>query len=153
MSDHPFVDLAGQVGRIFVLAMAIAAFVAVPLLLVGGLLGLLLLATMVFTWLAFVQLARALASRSFHEPVWRTGLRGNPVLIGMLAAALALQLAVVYLPFAQEIFGTTALTLGQLAVGFGLALAILVLMEIEKALRGRSTPSASERRQLAADLV
>jgi len=99
-----------------------------------------------------VQLARA-RQLLVHEPVWRTGLRGNPVLIGMLAAALALQLAVVYLPFAQEIFGTTALTLGQLAVGFGLALAILVLMEIEKALRGRSTPSAPERRQLAADLV
>ena len=41
MSDHPFVGLAGQVGRIFVLAMAIAAFVAVPLLLIGGLVGLL----------------------------------------------------------------------------------------------------------------
>jgi P-type Ca2+ transporter type 2C len=112
-----------------------------------------LLATMVVTTLAFVQLARALASRSFSEPIWRTGLRGNPVLVGMLAAALALQLAVVGLPLAQEIFGTTALTAAQLAVGAGLALAILVLMEIDKAPRGRSTPRAPERRQLGADLA
>jgi hypothetical protein len=75
------------------------------------------------------------------------------VLVGMLAAALALQLAVVYLPFAQEIFGTAALTAAQLGVAVGLGLAILVLMEIDKALRGRSTPCAPERRQLAADLV
>lgn len=94
-----------------------------------------------------------LASRSFHAPIWRTGLRGNPVPIGTLAAALALQLGVVYLPFAQDIFGTTTLTAAQLAVGAGLALAVLVLMEVEKALRGRSTPSAPERRHLAADLA
>lgn len=112
-----------------------------------------LLATVVFTSLAFGQFARALASRSFHEPIWRTGLRGDPVLIGMLAAALALQLAVVYLPFAQDISGTRTLAAAQLAVGAGLALAILVRMEVEKALRGRSTPSAPERRQLAADLA
>jgi Ca2+-transporting ATPase len=112
-----------------------------------------LLATMVFTSLAFVQLARALASRSFSEPIWRTGLRGNPVLVGMLAAALVLQLAAVYLPFAQDIFGTTALTLGQLAVGAGLALGMLVLMEMDKALRRRSRRGAPERRELAAGVA
>jgi hypothetical protein len=41
MSDHPFIDLAGQAGRIFVLGMSIAAFVAVPVLLLGRLFGLL----------------------------------------------------------------------------------------------------------------
>ena len=36
-----------------------------------------LLATIVFTSLALIQLARALASRSFVEPIWRMDLRGN----------------------------------------------------------------------------
>ena len=53
----------------------------------------------------------------------------------------------------EEISGTTALTAAQLAAGACLALAILVLMEIDKALRGRSTRCAPERRQLAADLA
>jgi hypothetical protein len=38
MNDHPIIDLAGQVARIFVLAVSIAAFVAVPILLLVGLL-------------------------------------------------------------------------------------------------------------------
>ena len=42
----------------------------------------------------------------------------------------------------SAIFGTTALTPGQLAIGAGLALAILLIMEIEKALRRRTTTSA-----------
>jgi Ca2+-transporting ATPase len=96
-----------------------------------------LLATMVFTSLAFVQLARALSTRSFRDPVWRTGIHGNRVLLGMVAAALVLQLAVVYLPFAQDVFGTTALTAGQLALGAAIALAVLGLMELDKALRRR----------------
>jgi hypothetical protein len=99
-----------------------------------------LLATMVFTSLAFVQLARALATRSFREPIWRTGLRGNRVLVGMVGAALILQLGVVYLPFAQDIFGTTALTVSELGVGAGIALAVLAALEVDKALRRRTQP-------------
>jgi hypothetical protein len=38
MNDHPIMDLVGQVARIFVLGMSIAAFVAVPILLLVGLL-------------------------------------------------------------------------------------------------------------------
>lgn len=41
MREHPFLDLAAQAGRVFVLGMSIAAFVAVPLLLLAGLVGLL----------------------------------------------------------------------------------------------------------------
>ena len=97
-----------------------------------------LLATIVFTSLAFIQLARALASRSFVEPIWRMGLRGNRVLVSMIFVALVLQLGVVYLPFAQDIFGTVPLSLAELGIGVVLALGLLVLMEIDKAFRRRS---------------
>jgi len=33
MTDHPFTDLAGRIGRVFVLTMSAAAFVLAPLLL------------------------------------------------------------------------------------------------------------------------
>jgi len=110
-----------------------------------------LLATLVFTTLAFVQLTRALAARSFREPIWRTGLRGNRVLVGMIVAALALQLAAVYVPFAQDVFGTTALSAVQLGIGATIAVAILCLMELDKALRRaaarRSGPVGATPRQ------
>lgn len=38
MSDRPFLDLAAQFARLFVLATSVAAFVAVPVLLLIGLL-------------------------------------------------------------------------------------------------------------------
>lgn len=102
-----------------------------------------LLATVVFTSLAFVQLARALASRSFVEPVWRTGLRGNRVLVSMILVALVLQLGVVYLPFAQDIFGTVPLSPAELAVGVLLALGLLAIMEVDKAFRRRAVRTNS----------
>jgi magnesium-transporting ATPase (P-type) len=94
--------------------------------------------TTVFTALAFAQLARAMATRSFREPVWRTGVRGNAVLLGMAAAALVLQLAAVYLPFAQEFFGTAALDAAALGGCAALAVAVLAVMELDKALRRRA---------------
>jgi hypothetical protein len=38
MTPHPFLDLAAQFARIFVVGMSIAAVVAVPILLILGLL-------------------------------------------------------------------------------------------------------------------
>lgn len=100
----------------------------------------LLVATMVFTTLAFVQLLRALSARSFREPVWRTGVRGNPVLMGMLVAALLLQLAVVYVPFLQEVFQTVGLDVTLIGWAVVVAVFALVVMEIEKAIRARIYP-------------
>ena len=100
-----------------------------------------LLMTTVFTALAFAQLARAFSTRSFTEPVWRTGIHGNRVLLGMVGAAFGLQLAAVYLPFAQDFFGTTGLGAIELAVCLAIAAAVLVLMEIDKALRRRRSPA------------
>ena len=92
--------------------------------------------TVVFTSLAFMQLARALASLLFSEPIWRTGLRGNPALIGMLAAALT---ASSTCPSPRDPRHDRTHRRSP-AVGVGLALAILALMETDKALRGQSTP-------------
>jgi P-type Ca2+ transporter type 2C len=99
-----------------------------------------LVATTVFTTLAFVQLLRALSARSFRDPVWRTGLGGNRVLLGMIAAAFVLQLAVVYVPFLQNVFQTQPLGPTTLLVAGGFAFIMLVVMEVEKALRRRAYP-------------
>lgn len=80
------------------------------------------------------------------EPIWRTRLRGNPVLVGMLAAALALQLAVSTRP-SRKSRRHHQLTDAQLAVGAGFSLAIHLLMEINEALsrqpKPRTAPASS----------
>jgi hypothetical protein len=100
-----------------------------------------------------VQLARALARRSLTEPIWRAGLRGNPVLVGMLAATLAPARRRPPALRRRDLRDHRHSRPAQLAAGACLALAILVLMEIDEALRGRSTCCAPERTQLAADLA
>jgi Ca2+-transporting ATPase len=108
----------------------------------------LLVATTVFTTLAFVQLGRALSARSFLRPVWETGLRGNPVLLAMLGAVLALQLLVVFAAPLQDVLSTVALGAGELLLASGLALVLLAAMELEKAHRRRAAraPAAGARR-------
>jgi len=98
----------------------------------------LLLATIVFTTLALIQLGRALSARSFLEPVWRTGVHGNRVLLGLLPVVLLLQLAAVYLPPLQEVFSTVGIAAWELALGAAVAVIMLVAMEAEKALRRRA---------------
>lgn len=99
-----------------------------------------LVPTMVFTTLAFVQLLRALSARSFRKPVWRTGFRGNPILMGMLVAALLLQLAVVYVPVLQGVFETIGLNVTFIGWAIVVAVGALVIMEIAKAISARIYP-------------
>jgi len=100
-------------------------------------------ATVVFTTLALIQVARALSARSFTESIWATGLRGNRVLAWMLVAVLVLQLTVVFLPPAQEVFSTVGLAAWELAAGTAVALLVLSVMELEK--RGRRRAGAANR--------
>jgi Ca2+-transporting ATPase len=91
--------------------------------------------TMVFTSLAFAQVAQALAARSDSESLLRSGLRGNPVLNAMAALVVALQLAVIYVPGLNDFFGVQAL--GPLHLAAAAASGALVLAVLEAAKRGR----------------
>jgi Ca2+-transporting ATPase len=95
--------------------------------------------TALFTTLVFGQLAMALSVRSEKESLLRTGLLTNKPLLGAIALTMALQLVLIYWEPAQRIFGTMALSTRDLALSFGLALVVLVLVEIWKVfLRARS---------------
>ncbi|MFQ3586074.1 MAG: cation-translocating P-type ATPase [Fimbriimonadaceae bacterium] len=96
--------------------------------------------TLMFTALAFMQLGRALSSRSFRDPVFKIPLATNRVLMGMIAVTLLMQLAVVYLPGLQTFFWTYALPLEEIGIATGMAVFVLVVMEIEKAIRRRIVP-------------
>jgi P-type Ca2+ transporter type 2C len=88
--------------------------------------------SLLFTTLVFCQMALALGVRSEHQALWTLGLRSNPQMLGAVALTIALQLAVVYVPFLQTIFRTTAMPLGDLLIAVGAALVVLLVVETWK---------------------
>ena len=93
--------------------------------------------TMVFTTLALAQMGNALAIRSDRYLLVQLGVFTNPALIGAVALTLILQLAVVYVPFLQEIFNTAALSPGQLLLTLGLSTIVFIAVEASKIVRQR----------------
>jgi Ca2+-transporting ATPase len=61
-----------------------------------------------------------------------TGLFANPWLWASVAAAAALQLAVIYLPVMQRAFGTVALDAGDWLLCTGVAASVVAARELEK---------------------
>jgi Ca2+-transporting ATPase len=113
---------------------------------VGGLIGALALAlgayyfftgreewqTMVFTFLAFVQVFQALASRSSKDSFFKMGLLSNPMLAAISLLVVALQLAVLYIPFLSVFFDVLPLSLCDLSIAAGAGVLVFVVMEVEK---------------------
>jgi Ca2+-transporting ATPase len=91
--------------------------------------------TMVFTFLAFAQVFQALASRSSKDPFLKLRLMSNPLLAGMSALVVILQLAVLYIPFLAGFFGVVPLSLCDLSIAITAGMVVLVVMEVEKKLK------------------
>ena len=88
--------------------------------------------TMVFTVLAFLQLAHAMAVRSERASTFRLGFGTNmPLLITVVVTAL-IQLAFIYLPILQPIFETEALGPEELLVVALVTPVPFVAVELEK---------------------
>ncbi len=92
--------------------------------------------TMVFTTLALLQLGHALAIRSERWSLFQLGWRSNRPLSLTVAASVAVQLAIVYLPFLQPIFTTQALGPLELVVVLAASSVAFLLVEAGK-WRGR----------------
>jgi Ca2+-transporting ATPase len=98
----------------------------------------LLWGTLMFTAMAFMQIARVFSSRSFTLPAWRSALRDNPVLLGMVAVILTLQLLAVFNPAVSRFLQATPLDAAQVLPALGVAAVVFVLMELVKAVLRRS---------------
>ncbi|MDH3536182.1 MAG: cation-translocating P-type ATPase [Gammaproteobacteria bacterium] len=94
--------------------------------------------TIVICVLTFSQLAHAMVIRSEKESLFTIGLLGNLPLLGTLIMTIGLQLMVVYVPFLNEIFHTTPLTIAELSLCLSLPLVVLVAVEGEKLLVRRA---------------
>jgi magnesium-transporting ATPase (P-type) len=91
--------------------------------------------TMAFTTLVLAQLFNCFNARSERVSAFHN-LFTNPLLWGAIALSLVLQAAVVYLPFLNRPFGTTALAAGAWLVCVAMASTVLWANEIRK-LAGR----------------
>jgi len=88
--------------------------------------------TIVFTTLTLSQMGNALAIRSGRESLFKIGLFSNKALLGAVLLTFILQLAVMYLPFMQEIFKTVALPPTALLISLGLSTVVFWGVELEK---------------------
>ena len=94
--------------------------------------------TMVFSTLCLAQMGNALAIRSDRLNLTQLGLFTNPALIGSIVLTFALQVAVIYVPFMQDIFSTVALTAPQFLFSLVLSSVVLIVVELVKWIRQRT---------------
>lgn len=102
--------------------------------------------TMVFTTLVISQMGHALAIRSEQDSVFKIGLFSNKAMLGAVALTAGLQLALIYVPFLSDFFGTTPLTLGQLALCYSAAIVTFAYVEFDKWLFERVLRPRREKR-------
>ncbi|HEY6109112.1 MAG TPA: HAD-IC family P-type ATPase, partial [Gemmatimonadales bacterium] len=88
--------------------------------------------SMTFSVLALSQMGHVLAIRSEDVSLFRLGLWSNPPLLGAVAVTLVLQLAILYVPGLNTVFGTQPLTGFELLVTLALSSVVFVAVEIEK---------------------
>jgi Ca2+-transporting ATPase len=93
--------------------------------------------SMVFTVLTFAQMSHVLAVRAERVSVFRIGFTSNRPLLLAVLLTIALQLAILYVPFAQPIFHTAPLSVGQLGICALAAAVVFCAVELEKWLTRR----------------
>jgi P-type Ca2+ transporter type 2C len=94
--------------------------------------------TMVFTVLSMSQMGHAMAIRSDWKSLFNQGILGNKQLAAAVLLTLSLQMAVIYVPFLQDIFRTQSLTLNELLTCIGLSSIVFWAVEMEKWVKRRS---------------
>ena len=88
--------------------------------------------TLVFNTLTLSQMGNAMAIRSNKESLFKIGLRTNMLMLYAVLLTIALQMAVIYLPFMQNIFATYPLSIPELLLTFGASSLVFIAIEIEK---------------------
>jgi Ca2+-transporting ATPase len=82
-----------------------------------------------------VQLGHVLAVRSERESLFTLGLLSNRPLLAAVLLAISLQLAIIYLPVLNPLFGTQALGPAELGLALTGAITVFAVVEIEKWVR------------------
>jgi Ca2+-transporting ATPase len=94
--------------------------------------------TVLFTSIAFAELAGGFAMRSETTSLLRLGLLRNRALVGAVALTVALQVLLVVVAPLRDVLDLVALDAGHWLLVIAVALAYLLLVELDKALQRRS---------------
>lgn len=98
--------------------------------------------TMIFSTLAFSRITLALAMRSERDFLVGSGFFANQPMLGVALLTLVLQLAVIYVPWLQEVFETKGLSHQELLISLAISTVGLWIVEGQKlVLRSRSPHS------------
>jgi Ca2+-transporting ATPase len=95
---------------------------------------------MLFTTLILAQMGNALALRSNRESIFSIGFFSNPAMLGAIVLTFVLQLALIYIPFLQDIFSTSALTWWELLISIAASSIVFFGVELDKWRRRRQGP-------------
>ena len=93
--------------------------------------------TMVFTVLSLAQLGHVMAIRSEYEFIYKKGFFSNRPLFAAVAFTFLLQMGVIYLPFANEIFKTQPLSITELLICIGVSAIVFHAVELEKLIKSK----------------
>ena len=93
--------------------------------------------TMVFTVLSLSQLGHVFAIRSDRELIFRKGIFSNMPLVGAILLTFLLQMAVIYLPFANEVLKTQPLSLNEVLICIVISCVVFTGVEIEKLVKAQ----------------
>jgi magnesium-transporting ATPase (P-type) len=99
--------------------------------------------TMAVTSVILFQIFYLLNCRSLRDSLWAIGLWSNPLVYMGIGGLLALQLAFVYLPFMNVVFGSAPLNLDAWTKAMLVALGVLPVVSLEKMLWKRLAPAAN----------
>lgn len=91
--------------------------------------------TYVFTILCFSQMGHVLAIRSEHFFLFQQGLFSNLPLVGAVLLTFLLQLAILYIPFLNDVFSVQPLSLFELLACIGISSIVFHAVEMEKLFR------------------
>ena len=91
--------------------------------------------TMSFATLVFCELTRAFAVRSEHHSIFKIGVFSNSMMNKAFAVGLILQLAVLFIPPFQDVFGVMYLSAREWGIIIILSLMPLIVSEIVKGVK------------------
>ncbi len=93
--------------------------------------------TMVFATLSFTQLGHIMAIKSERQSLLGKNLYSNIPLLLTVVFTFLLQIAVIYIPFANDLLKTQPLTISELLICIVGSIIIVVAVELEKWIRSR----------------
>ena len=88
--------------------------------------------TIAFLTMAMFEMFQAFAARSTYLPSLRVGLFKNKLLVSAVLVSLIVCLSVIYVPFLQSIFKTTALSIAEIMIIVGISSIGFIYLEIHK---------------------